>query len=107
MSPAPTRPGCARCRAGASLPLPLLLLSPPRARPPARLEYRGSRLVPDPLTRLSPFFYSHDLFSSGRRRELEELLRAVKRARDGMAWGPAGPPPLLLKIAPDLTARCF
>lgn len=38
------------------------------------------------------------------RTQLEGLVKAVKVARDGMAWGPAGPPPLLVKIAPDLTA---
>ena len=27
----------------------------------------------------------------------------MKQTRDGMKWGPAGPPPLLVKIAPDLT----
>ncbi len=29
-------------------------------------------------------------------------MAAVKSTRDRMAW-PAGPPPLLVKIAPDLT----
>ena len=37
------------------------------------------------------------------RRELEALVRFVQRARDGLEWGPRGPPPLLVKIAPDLT----
>lgn len=37
------------------------------------------------------------------RKELETLVRSVKQTRDGMKWGPAGPPPLLVKIAPDLT----
>lgn len=26
----------------------------------------------------------------------------VKTARDALPWGPGGPPPLLVKIAPDL-----
>lgn len=33
---------------------------------------------------------------------MERLVAAVKSTRDRMAW-PAGPPPLLVKIAPDLT----
>ena len=37
------------------------------------------------------------------RAELENLVKKVKRARDGMPWGAQGPPPLLVKIAPDLT----
>lgn len=38
-------------------------------------------------------------------------MRFVKDARDRMEWGPPGPPPLLVKIAPDLTeedkVRCY
>lgn len=30
-------------------------------------------------------------------------MRAVKSARDDMSWGEHGPPPLLVKMAPDLT----
>lgn len=30
-------------------------------------------------------------------------MRIVKDARDRLEWGPPGPPPLLVKIAPDLT----
>ena len=37
------------------------------------------------------------------RTELETLVKAVKIARDEMSWGAQGPPPLLVKIAPDLT----
>ncbi|BDA46726.1 Dihydroorotate dehydrogenase (quinone), mitochondrial [Coccomyxa sp. Obi] len=37
------------------------------------------------------------------RKELEKLVRKVKATRDGMSWGAAGPPPLLVKIAPDIT----
>ncbi len=37
------------------------------------------------------------------RKELEVIVRRVKSARDSMTWGKAGPPPLLIKIAPDLT----
>ena len=37
------------------------------------------------------------------RRELETLVRRVKQARDAQRWPPPGPPPLLVKIAPDLT----
>ena len=36
------------------------------------------------------------------RRQLEQLVAAVKAQRDRMPW-PTGPPPLLVKIAPDLT----
>jgi hypothetical protein len=36
------------------------------------------------------------------RRQLEQLVAAVKAQRDRMQW-PAGPPPLLVKVAPDLT----
>lgn len=38
------------------------------------------------------------------RKELEKLVKRVKSTRDGMPWGPKGAPPLLVKIAPDLTA---
>lgn len=34
---------------------------------------------------------------------MEKLVRAVKNARDEMSWGEHGPPPLLVKMAPDLT----
>lgn len=27
----------------------------------------------------------------------------MKTARDNLDWGPSGPPPLLVKVAPDLT----
>ncbi|KAL4854286.1 Dihydroorotate dehydrogenase (quinone) [Chlorella vulgaris] len=38
------------------------------------------------------------------RKELETLVKSVKQTRDGMAWGKGEtPPPLLVKIAPDLT----
>ncbi|KAL4443365.1 hypothetical protein ABPG75_011102 [Micractinium tetrahymenae] len=37
------------------------------------------------------------------RQELETLVRSVKQTRDGMKWDARGPPPLLVKIAPDLT----
>lgn len=30
-------------------------------------------------------------------------MKRVKAARDGLEWGDAGPPPLLVKVAPDLT----
>lgn len=37
------------------------------------------------------------------RKQLDHLVTKVKAARDAMQWGPDGPPPLLVKIAPDLT----
>ncbi|CAL5228342.1 g11453 [Coccomyxa viridis] len=37
------------------------------------------------------------------RKELEKLVKRVKATRDSMAWGAAGPPPLLVKMAPDIT----
>lgn len=36
------------------------------------------------------------------RQQLEKLVAAVKAQRDRAQW-PAGPPPLLVKVAPDLT----
>lgn len=30
-------------------------------------------------------------------------MKRVKSTRDSMPWGPAGPPPLLVKVAPDIT----
>ena len=30
-------------------------------------------------------------------------MKRVKSTRDGMPWGAAGPPPLLVKVAPDIT----
>ncbi len=38
------------------------------------------------------------------RKELDALLRSVLQARAALDWGGRPPPPLLLKIAPDLTA---
>ena len=32
------------------------------------------------------------------RKELERLVKKVKQTRDGMPWGAAGPPPLLVKV---------
>ena len=37
------------------------------------------------------------------RKELEKLVKRVKSTRDSMSWGAAGPPPLLVKVAPDIT----
>eukprot|EP00271_Cylindrocystis_brebissonii_P011893 TRINITY_DN29896_c0_g1_i1.p1 TRINITY_DN29896_c0_g1~~TRINITY_DN29896_c0_g1_i1.p1 ORF type:complete len:417 (-),score=54.29 TRINITY_DN29896_c0_g1_i1:279-1529(-) len=37
------------------------------------------------------------------RKQLQDLLKRVLAARDEMQWGRAGPPPLLVKIAPDLS----
>eukprot|EP00884_Botryococcus_braunii_P017331 jgi/Botrbrau1/4281/Bobra.0390s0021.1 len=37
------------------------------------------------------------------RKELQMLVQKVKATRDAMQWGRGGPPPLLIKIAPDLT----
>jgi hypothetical protein len=37
------------------------------------------------------------------RQQLQELIGFVKTTRDNLDWGPGGPPPLLVKIAPDLT----
>ncbi|CAI5487818.1 unnamed protein product [Closterium sp. Naga37s-1] len=39
------------------------------------------------------------------RSQLQELLQRVQAARNEMEWGKEGPPPLLLKIAPDLTTE--
>lgn len=36
------------------------------------------------------------------RKELDVLITKVKAARDQLPWGALGPPPLLVKIAPDL-----
>ncbi|ERN09388.1 dihydroorotate dehydrogenase (quinone), mitochondrial [Amborella trichopoda] len=37
------------------------------------------------------------------RKQLKDLVKKVQAARDDMQWGEDGPPPLLVKIAPDLT----
>ncbi|XP_030974160.1 dihydroorotate dehydrogenase (quinone), mitochondrial-like isoform X1 [Quercus lobata] len=37
------------------------------------------------------------------RKQLEDLVKKVQAARDEMQWGKEGPPPLLVKIAPDLS----
>ncbi|KAL0558385.1 hypothetical protein IC582_002947 [Cucumis melo] len=37
------------------------------------------------------------------RKQLKDLVRKVQEARDEMQWGEEGPPPLLVKIAPDLS----
>ncbi|RVX16218.1 Dihydroorotate dehydrogenase (quinone), mitochondrial [Vitis vinifera] len=37
------------------------------------------------------------------RKQLKDLVKKVQGARDEMQWGEEGPPPLLVKIAPDLS----
>lgn len=37
------------------------------------------------------------------RKQLKDLVSFVKTTRDNLDWGPSGPPPLLVKVAPDLT----
>ncbi|CAB4282199.1 unnamed protein product [Prunus armeniaca] len=37
------------------------------------------------------------------RKQLKDLVKRVQAARDEMQWGEEGPPPLLVKIAPDLS----
>ncbi|XVF01751.1 hypothetical protein REPUB_Repub04eG0116000 [Reevesia pubescens] len=37
------------------------------------------------------------------RKHLKDLVKKVQAARDEMQWGEEGPPPLLVKIAPDLS----
>lgn len=37
------------------------------------------------------------------RKQLKDLVKKVQAARDEMQWGDEGPPPLLVKIAPDLS----
>lgn len=46
-----------------------------------------------------------DFCSTTGRKELDALLRRVIAARDALDYGGARPPPLVLKIAPDLTAQ--
>lgn len=39
------------------------------------------------------------------RKQLKDLVKQVQSARDEMQWGEEGPPPLLVKIAPDLSKQ--
>lgn len=39
------------------------------------------------------------------RKQLKDLVKKVLSARDDMQWGEEGPPPLLVKIAPDLSKQ--
>lgn len=39
------------------------------------------------------------------RKQLETLVKQVLQARNAMTWGIRGPPPLLIKIAPDLSEQ--
>lgn len=39
------------------------------------------------------------------RKQLKDLIKQVQAARDEMQWGEEGPPPLLVKIAPDLSKQ--
>ncbi|KAF6144027.1 hypothetical protein GIB67_017635 [Kingdonia uniflora] len=39
------------------------------------------------------------------RKQLKDLVKKVQAARDEMQWGEEGPPPLLVKIAPDLSSQ--
>lgn len=43
-------------------------------------------------------------FSAGRQ-QLADLIARVKAKRDSMPWPSQGPPPLLVKIAPDLNSE--
>ncbi|CAG9460205.1 unnamed protein product [Pedinophyceae sp. YPF-701] len=36
------------------------------------------------------------------KKPLQDLIRRVKATRDSLQWGPRGPPPVLVKVAPDL-----
>ncbi|KAA8528900.1 hypothetical protein F0562_033612 [Nyssa sinensis] len=39
------------------------------------------------------------------RKQLKDLVKKIQAARDEMQWGEEGPPPLLVKIAPDLSKQ--
>lgn len=39
------------------------------------------------------------------RKQLKDLVKKVQAARDEMQWGEEGPPPLLVKFAPDLSKQ--
>ncbi|KAL6503369.1 hypothetical protein OROGR_025292 [Orobanche gracilis] len=39
------------------------------------------------------------------RKQLKDLVKKLQAARDEMQWGEEGPPPLLVKIAPDLSKQ--
>ncbi|GAB2285017.1 hypothetical protein Dimus_019473 [Dionaea muscipula] len=39
------------------------------------------------------------------RKQLKDIVKKVQAARDEMQWGEEGPPPLLVKIAPDLSRQ--
>ncbi|KAF7133169.1 hypothetical protein RHSIM_Rhsim09G0069200 [Rhododendron simsii] len=39
------------------------------------------------------------------RKQLKDIVKKVQAARDEMQWGDEGPPPLLVKIAPDLSKQ--
>jgi dihydroorotate dehydrogenase len=52
---------------------------------------------------LTPAVRAAGLRALQSRKELEKLVKRVKATRDGMSWGAAGPPPLLVKVAPDIT----
>ncbi|KAF3786832.1 Dihydroorotate dehydrogenase [Nymphaea thermarum] len=39
------------------------------------------------------------------RKQLKDLVRKIQSARDEMLWGERGPPPLLVKISPDLSRQ--
>lgn len=39
------------------------------------------------------------------RKQLKDLVKKVQAARDEMQWGEEGPPPMLVKIAPDLSKQ--
>ncbi|PWS22332.1 hypothetical protein DKP78_18940, partial [Enterococcus faecium] len=39
------------------------------------------------------------------RKQLKDLVKKVQAAREDMQWAEDGPPPLLVKIAPDLSKQ--
>ncbi|KAL9340596.1 hypothetical protein Peur_066815 [Populus x canadensis] len=46
---------------------------------------------------------THGLRMLQGRKQFKDLVKKVQAARDEMQWGEEGPPPLLVKIAPDLS----
>ncbi len=71
-------------------------MTPPHPTPPLPTPHPPHQTPPPPPKKKG-------LRTLQGRQQLESLVRFVKDARDKMAWGPPGPPPLLVKIAPDLT----
>lgn len=87
---------------------------PPKSCAPIHLHNTWHQQTPCPLPPTPPRLHPHPhphptpspppgLRNLQARQQLQDLVSFVCAARDNLPWGPRGPPPLLVKVAPDLS----